>query len=206
MRSEYLNGEYRVLSKQGGYLYLFRSPSCGRQSYIVETDARWVNTPGESYGVIFGVTDNFSQYYLFYVSPDYGEYALFRRAPGGFIVIQPFTPSIAIKHGGQNNHLKVSRSSTQITLEVNHVVLGTWFDAMITGSTSAGIYSNPYSALPTSDARFDNFSMATLNGLSVEQELFNSGKDKLPFVAAEHSNWPSNVDRLPNSILLKLTQ
>lgn len=164
--SEYLNGEYRVLSKNGEYIYVFRSPSCNRENYVVEVDARWVGTPGLSYGIVFGITPGLNQYYLFDVSADFGDFLLARRDPGGFTIIVPPTSSPAINGGGASNHLKVTRSGNQITLEVNRTVLGTWFDSGISGSTGAGVFSNPYIDPPISDARFDNFSIASLPGSS----------------------------------------
>jgi hypothetical protein len=42
--------------------------------------------------------------------------------------------------------------------------LGTWYDGTIGGLTGAGLVTNPYDGIPTSDARFDNFAMVTLPG------------------------------------------
>ncbi len=167
VRVEYLDGEYRILSKNGEYIYIFRSPSCDRESYVVEVDARWVGTPGLSYGIVFGITPDFSQYYLFDVSADFGDFLLARRDPGGFTLVVPPTSSSAIQGGGASNHLKVTRSGGQITLEVNGTVLGAWYDGAIAGPTGAGIFSNPYLDLPISDARFDNFAIVSLPGSSL---------------------------------------
>lgn len=173
VRSEYLGGEYRVLSKNGDYIYLFRSPSCDRANYMVEADARWVDAPGLSYGIVFGITSGFGQYYLFDVSADFRDFLLARRDPSGFTLIMPPTFSSAINGGNASNHLKVTRNGSQITLEVNGTLLGAWFDGGIGGSTGAGIYSNPYTGPPISDARFDNFSMASLpdSGLAVRAAI-----------------------------------
>jgi uncharacterized repeat protein (TIGR01451 family) len=164
VRSEYLNGEYRILTKRTGYFYLFRAPACDRQNYTVEADARWVGTPGASYGLVFGITSGFEQYYLFDINTDYREFDLVRRDPGGFTQIVGPTDSAAINGGTASNHLKVTRNGDQITLEVNGTVLGTWSDGTIGGWTWAGLVTNPYSGNPTSDARFDNFSVVSLAG------------------------------------------
>jgi len=76
VRVEYLGGEYRVLSKNGDYIYLFRAPACPRQNYTVEMDARWVGGTGDSYGLLFGITGNFSQYYMFDMNTDYRMFRL----------------------------------------------------------------------------------------------------------------------------------
>ncbi len=167
VRSEYLNGEYRILTKQAGYLYLFKAPTCGRQDYVVEVDVRWVGSPGSSYGLVFGITANFDQYYLFDMNTDYRQFRLLRRDSGGFTAIVPPTGSMAINGGTANNHLRVTRNGGQMTLEVNGVVLGIWNDSAVVGATGAGIVSSPYSSNPSSDARFDNFSVGNWSESSV---------------------------------------
>jgi hypothetical protein len=166
VRSEYLNGEFRLLTKQSGYFYLFTAPTCARESYVVEVDARWVGTPANSYGLIFGVDAEFNNYYLFDVNTDYQEFRLLRREPGYWYTIVPVTFSSAIKSGNASNHLKTTRRGNQIILEVNGVVLGTWNDSNITGLTYVGIVSSPYTNYPISDARFDNYSVNTLPPVS----------------------------------------
>ncbi len=175
VRSEYLNGEYRVLSKKSGYLYLFRAPTCERQNYSVETDVRWVGTPGSSYGLIFGVTSDFSQYYLFDMNTDLQRYRLYRRSSSGFTQIVPPTwAPVAIHAGTASNHVKVTRNSSQITLEVNGTVLGTWSDYAFIGMSSVGLVSSPYSDIATSDARFDNVRVTSLaSGSTMVQGLNN---------------------------------
>jgi DNA-binding beta-propeller fold protein YncE len=164
VRYEYLGGEYRVLTKQSGYLYLFGAPTCDRLSYVVELDARWSGTPGNSYGIIFGVTSGYDRYYLFDVNTDYQQFRLYRRDPAGFVPIVPPTDSSAIHGGTAANHLKATRDGNSITLEVNGTVLGTWSDGAITGLTGVGLASSPYLDLPASDARFDNFRVTGLPG------------------------------------------
>jgi uncharacterized repeat protein (TIGR01451 family) len=166
VRSEYLNGEFRILTKRAGYIYVFQAPTCDRQNYVVEADARWVGTPGHSYGLGFGITADFGQFYVFDINTDYREFRLRRRDAGGFTTIVPPTYSAAINGGTASNHLKVTRNGDQITLEVNGSVLGTWTDGTITGFTGAGVVSSSYSSNPTSDARFDNFSVISLPGVS----------------------------------------
>jgi len=161
---EYLNGEYRMLSKQAGYFYLVRAPAGDRQSYVVEVDARWDAWHGSSYGLIFGLTSDWSQYYLFDINTDYEQFRLLRRDASGFTVVVPITDTPAINSGAASNHLKVVRNGAQITLEVNGTALGTWFDGTIGGLTRAGLVTNPYSNSPTSDARFDNFAITSLPG------------------------------------------
>lgn len=175
VRFEYLNGEYRILSKQSGYLYIVRAPSCeGFQNYIVEIDARWEGTPGSSYGLIFGVTSGFSQYYLFDINTDYQMYRLYRRDASGFTRIGGGSFG-GIHPGTATNKLKVFREGTEIDLVINDQLMGgTSVDSAITGLTYVGLVSSPYSNTPVSDARFDNFIIFPLSNQRATSEAMNS--------------------------------
>jgi uncharacterized repeat protein (TIGR01451 family) len=162
VRSEYLSGEYRILSKMTGYYYLYGSPSCDRQDYTVEVDARWVDETGFSYGILFGILGDFDQFYLFEVNSDGQFYDLIGVNQMGIYTIMGPTDSLAISPGGVSNHLKVSRTGTQIVLEINGTILGTWDDGNITGLTAVGLVISPYYNAPISDARFDNFTYVNL--------------------------------------------
>jgi hypothetical protein len=96
------------------------------------------------------------------VNTDYQQFQLLRRDPSGFTTLVSATYSAAIHSGTASNHLKVTRSGSNITLEVNGTVLGIWTDSAISGLTGAGIVTNPYSNIPVSDAHFDNFAVTTL--------------------------------------------
>jgi hypothetical protein len=193
-RSEYLNGEFRVLSKQVGYNNLYWAPTCDRQNYVVEVDARWEGTPGSSYGLLFGLTGDFDQYYLFDVNTDNQEYRLMRFDGTDYQQIVPVTSTLSINAGTAINHLRVTRDGDQIALEANGTELGTWTDGNITGLTGAGIVASPYDDNPTSDARFDNFSVirlpdnvATSSGLSEMNPLSNH--------KTNHAKLPKDEDR-----------
>jgi uncharacterized repeat protein (TIGR01451 family) len=166
-RVEYRDGEYRVLTKQSGYLYLFTAPTCPRENYVVESEVRWNESDyGFGYGLIFGVKEDFVEYYYFDVLANDQSYRLWRRDSTGFTLLAGPTGSSDINPGTNSNHLKVTREGDQISLNVNGVDLGTWTDGNITGLTYAGVAATPYGDKPVSDARFDNFSLHTLPGSS----------------------------------------
>ena len=154
---EYLEGEYRILSKDDGYYYLSDSPTCARERYTIEVDARWVGEPGNSYGILIGNNSDFDRLYSFEVNTDFQYFSLYYLDGLNWITIVPWTVSPYINVGLASNHLKLGRNGIQIILEVNGNVLGTWADGNITGPTYTGIMSDPYIDYPTSDARFDNF-------------------------------------------------
>lgn len=155
--SGYVHGEFRVLTKQSGYFYLYRAPTCSRQDYMIEVDARWVGAPGSSYGLLFGMSGDYSQYYLFEINTDYQMYRLLRRDPDGFTVLVPITSGAGISWGTAVNRLKVTRSGSWIELRVNDQYLTELHDTSFSGLTNVGIVSSPYNDMPVSDARFDNF-------------------------------------------------
>jgi hypothetical protein len=164
VRTEYLNGEYRVLTRQSD-VYLFKAPACDRQDYIVEVDARWADTPGRVYGLIFGTGKpewGFKPHYVFEVDTYLRYYFLTQYDELGYATSIAWGFTSAIGYGTASNHLKVTRNGDQITLEVNGTVLGTWLDGTISGSTGAGLMTIPYYLDPVSDARFDNFAVITL--------------------------------------------
>jgi hypothetical protein len=164
----YLSGEYQIRSKRAGYFYLFESPSCRRENYVVEVDARWVGATGSGYGILFGIVGDFDRYYLFDVNTDSQMYRLLYRSPSGWRALVDPTTSGAINRGNETNHLKVIRNGSEITLGVNGTTLRVVNDSRVVGLAGAGIVSQPYDDRPSSDARFDNFSMVywSANGVS----------------------------------------
>ncbi|GAP12416.1 protein containg conserved repeat domain [Longilinea arvoryzae] len=164
--TEYIKGEYRLQAKDPQYIYLIMAPTCKRQNYIVEADARWVNVRGDGYGLLFGLDEGFNNYYLFVVNNDYQEYALFYRGANGYEAIVNWQYS-ALIHNGSSNHLMVTRNGNQITLGINGSVLGTWTDGRVSGLTGVGLFIIPYSNMPNADVRYDNFSVRLLPGGSL---------------------------------------
>jgi uncharacterized repeat protein (TIGR01451 family) len=160
--AQYLNGEYRVQSKQP-YLFLFRSPGCERDNYVVEADMRWDGAASSDIGLLFGVMPNFSQYYFATIDTNYQVYAIFRRNSNGtFSFVAPWAQAGAIRPGTQTNHMKIDRNGSQITLEINGIAVGAWYDGTITGPTRTGVAMAPYEDAPVADARFDNFRVTTI--------------------------------------------
>jgi hypothetical protein len=160
---EYVDGEYRILSKDDSFYYWTDAPTCARENYSIEVDARWEGASGISYGIQLGSNLEFDRLYSFEVSSDYQKFSLYYWDGYDWYPIVPPTVSPFINVGMASNNLKVTRNGVQITLEVNGNVLGTWSDGNITGPTYTGIMSDPYVGSPTSDARFDNFSVTQVN-------------------------------------------
>jgi uncharacterized repeat protein (TIGR01451 family) len=167
--ADYTGGEYRVLSKQP-YLFLFRSPKCALTRYSVEVDMRWAGETGSDLSLIFGLTRDFSQYYLVVINTDYRAFALYRHNPDGtFTVLQaPVYPSPFIQPGNATNHVKITRNGALTDLEVNGQLQAGWIDGAITGPTYAGLAMAPYEDAPVAEARFDNFRITSLDSLGAQ--------------------------------------
>ncbi len=193
---EYLNGEYRILSKVDGYLFLSRSPGCDRENYTVQADIRWDGEIGSSYGLLLGLATDYGYFYLFDINTDYEQFRLLRLDANGWATVVPVTDAPAINSGTASNHLKATRNGTAITLEVNGTVLGTWYDSAISGLTGTGVVAAPYLDVPTSDARFDNFSVTGLPGGGAQprargqaSSLRQSPTQRIPAITATVPSW-----------------
>lgn len=157
---EYVDNEYRILGRSAGLLYRPISPNYLLDTYTVQADIHWWGTPPESlYGLVFGVVQDISQYYLFSVYADTQEYRLHRRlSDGSFVQIVPRTVAAEINTGSAVNHLAVTWDSGQITLMINGVVVNTLTDPVpITGLTGTGIAMSTNLINAAVDARYDDF-------------------------------------------------
>lgn len=159
---EYLDGEYRILTKNDYYkFYYTHAPTCDRENYIVEVDARWVGDPGWHFGIFWDRNMDVNDHrYKFGVDTEYLMYYV--RYFDGVEWHTPvdWTYSPYINGGIASNHLKITKNGPQITLEVNGFVLDTFTDSSFPSRTYTGIFSAPFTGYPTSDARFDNFSVS----------------------------------------------
>lgn len=158
-RVEYLDGEYRTLTKQSGYIFLYQAPACPREDYMVSADMRWAGPQtGALIGLIFGATQDFSRFYYISLATDEYRFYLYRFEPDTVLELaQGFTP--VIRPGTGSNHMTVVRQGSAITLYINYYRMATYQDAAITGLTWTGLALVPYSNVPVVDARFDNFKL-----------------------------------------------
>lgn len=166
VKTEYLDGEYRILSKDPDFYYIFMSPACPRDYYAVEVDARWSNEPGAIYGILFAATAEFEEYMIFYVNTDYQIYSIAHVDADGFTEIAPAAESGAINEGGETNKLQIQWDKGRIKAAVNGVKLGEWAAGTQVKPSYAGVFAGSYLEQSQSDARFDNFSVVTKNGTS----------------------------------------
>ncbi|MCB8966886.1 MAG: hypothetical protein H6660_08300 [Ardenticatenaceae bacterium] len=155
----YINGEYEITTQQAGAVYRPISPNYFLNTYTVEADVHWQGTATDGlYGILFGVVQDVSQYYLFSIYPSTQQYRLLRRAAdGSFVELVPRTTAANILTGNGVNHLAAAWDNGQITLSINGVAVESLTNTAITGLTGAGVGMSPNPAHPAAAVRFDNF-------------------------------------------------
>ncbi len=169
----YVNGEYQVIGKRPGYIYLFQSPACLARDYAVEVEVYWANKRGLSYGLVFGILGEFDQFYMLDISADTQEFQLWRYDGEEFHRIRGnLAPEIREKNG--KNGLKITRyynpsgQADVITIEINRVrieellISNAWEYRMGVGLFSTAAVKGE------AEARFDNFRMAAYPGFSYQ--------------------------------------
>lgn len=169
VHADYMDGEYRVLSKRPGYAYIFLAPTAPRERYAVELDAHWAGSTGQAYGIVFGVKPAFAHYYLLFVNTDYREYVLIRVSGGSAFDISHGIISQLLP-GTASNHLRIVRDGTSIAIEINGQPVAVVEDSHIQGETHVGVAMMPYSGQSSAEARFDNFLLSS-SALAAEDGL-----------------------------------
>jgi uncharacterized repeat protein (TIGR01451 family) len=170
LRWEYLSGEYRMLVRPIES-WAGARPGVRCCSYTVAVDVRNPSGVDGTYGLIFGLSDNWQQFYSFEIGPD-GYYYLWRYDNGNWTSLT-YGYSSSIKTGTGTNRLKVERTSAQIIAYVNNQMLVNTSDAMYTGLRHVGLIASSYDQ-PKVDARYDNFVMCA-PGCSAADSLTEAG-------------------------------
>jgi len=121
-RLEVLNGEYRVLGKQTGYIYVAPAPTCGREAYSVQVDGHWAATTPSEWGLVFGADTGFDRFYFFGINTLQRTYALYRfNADGSMTTLVAPTVSSAVGATTSVNTLTVVRNGTAVALLSNEM-------------------------------------------------------------------------------------
>jgi hypothetical protein len=165
---EYLNGEYRLVSKDTQH-HIGDYPNFQAEAvdYDLLVDVRNATGVFGSYGLIFDVSDDATQYYEFDVASD-GHYGVFRRDPGNWVQLT-VSSSGFINQGTVSNRLKVERNGAMINVYANGQLLTSLSDSTYVGLRHTGVIDFSYDQ-PNVDARFDNFAVYALNcGASAAQ-------------------------------------
>jgi hypothetical protein len=160
-RYEYLDGEYRILRKAEGWSGARPWPNNGPgfkgRDYIVAADVRNETGIYGSYGLIFGMSDDWTRFYTFEIFPN-GTYEIWRGGYGASWRRLTNGSSGSINTGTAPNRLKVERNGSRIRAYANGQLLTSITDGTYTGQTQVGLIVTSYGE-PNVDIRFDDFTV-----------------------------------------------
>jgi hypothetical protein len=150
----YVGGEYQIYLKSAR-LWRVGTPVLSLPArYRVEAVARRAIGQPTSLGLAFDMVPNVPYpFYLFYIDPDYGEYALERRvctslSACDWMTLIDWTFHSAINPLEQRNHLRVDRIGNSIQLYINDVNVNSYIDPEPTAAgRDAGLYAESYDAV-----------------------------------------------------------
>jgi hypothetical protein len=160
--SGYTNGEYQVKFNEAGWRY-FARPGVQATDFIVEVDVRKVSDGYGTYGILVGISDDWSEFYSFEIDPE--GYVRFYTYQYGTWYIQQESWKPSINQGNTTNHLKIVRNGQSIRAWVNNDFEEEymWVSGHeYTGQRYIGLIVSNYDD-PNLDVRFDNFSMEALS-------------------------------------------
>ena len=167
-RLEYVGGEYRLLTKQAGYVYLMGAPTCPRGNQTVEVDLRWVGTPGSDIGLAIEEVGPTGNMYLVLIDVTTTYYVVVRYDPTG----RPAVISNGSTHGSMNtgngtNRLSVDFANGNIRIRNNGWNI-TDFNYQSSSSLAwVGVAAAPNDNQSVVDARFDNFRVVRFAGANM---------------------------------------
>ncbi len=150
-RYGYLNGEYQIQIKDGGWL-AWVTPGMVVSNGRLDVDIRSADSAYGAAGILFGLSADASSYYVYLVDNG-GFYSLQRVDDGGWTDVIPREWSDAIHQDAATNHISIVQQDTVITLRANDETLSTVdIGQNVSGyvGLTAKSYDDPF------DARFDN--------------------------------------------------
>lgn len=172
---EYNNGEYRILVRTTNWA-TGTYPGVQASDYSVTVDLRNPSNVFGSYGIGFGIADDWSSLYTLEIYPD-GWFGIYRVDPSDFQTLFE-AYSLAINQGSATNQIKIERNGAWINAYANGQLLASVIDSTYTGSLYIGlvVVSEDQENL---DIRFDNFKVDPISCKST-QSLENSSVNWMP--------------------------
>lgn len=162
--------EYKIVINSSNS-YAFTYPGVQGSDYTVSASLRNPDTVYGSYGILFGVADNWSTLYSLEIFPDgwYGIYRYSYDAGLGEIVLDKIIKedfSSEIKLGSTVNQLKIDRIDAAIKAYANNQLLASVVDSTYTGNGYIGLIEFSYNQAGV-EIRFDNFRVCPAAGSSL---------------------------------------
>jgi hypothetical protein len=120
--------------------------------YVAAVDVRNAGNYG-SYGILFGGSDDWSQFYVFTIDPE-GNYWLWKKDGDNWTNFNEGY-STYIKTGTDTNRVKIKRDGSEIVAYVNGKIIAGTTDSSFLGEKYWGLIVFSHDQ-PNVDARFDN--------------------------------------------------
>lgn len=157
VRYEYLNSEYRILLKSPE---MWAGARSGFQAsdYVAVVDVRNATGDPGSYGMIFGLSDDWTQFYVFEIDGD-GVYEIWRVVDLYTWRLLAMGFSRFIHPGAATNQLKIQRNGDLIWAYANGQLLKVTEDGNYTEPRSVGLITITSLTQSNVDTRFDNFTI-----------------------------------------------
>ncbi len=154
----YTGGEYRMLLRPTGSGIGAR-PGIQATAYSVTVDVRNQDGRNGSYGIVFGLAQDWSSFYTLEIYPD-GWFGIYRYSQGPVITLaEAYSPYI--NQGTATNEIRIIRNSPAIDAYANGNLLVSVNDSAYTGMRYLGLIVFSYDQ-PNVDARFDNYLVTPL--------------------------------------------
>jgi uncharacterized repeat protein (TIGR01451 family) len=185
----YTGGEYQIWVKNPSW-WAGVTPGAKATDFAAAVSARRASGSGGSYGIIFGINEDWSEFYRFEIGPN--NYRISEYDNGTWTHLRNWTTSNHIRTGTNWNRLKVIREGANIAVYVNNQHLATVTDGSFTGLRRIGLVAvSPSSS--SLDARFDDFSLYPAScGPSAAGVGFEMGEPGI-----HEAPMPPGLDQLP---------
>ena len=151
---EYLGGEYRM-ALHNDYSWLTVRPGAAFADFNLSGEVRNATGIYGSYGLVFGITPDWSQFYSYEIDPE-GNFALFRYDGSWTVIGEGNSP--ALFGGIEKNTLRVEKTATKIELYANGQLIFERVMSTFTEARYVGLIVSTYAEKDV-DARFDNFTL-----------------------------------------------
>jgi uncharacterized repeat protein (TIGR01451 family) len=154
IRWEHIGGEYRILLRNADWWGAARTPGFTASNYVASVDVRNGSGSFGSYGLLFGLSSDWRQMYIFEVYAD-GFFEVWKGNDGGWSLLASGS-SAHIKTGTATNRLRILREGSLIRAYANGHQLAAVSDNSLAGSRYLGLIVTSYDE-PNVDVFFDNF-------------------------------------------------
>ncbi|UCF26844.1 MAG: PD40 domain-containing protein, partial [Chloroflexota bacterium] len=155
---QYIQGEYNITVKNANWSAA-ASPGFQAEDYVVSVDVRNAGNVYGTYGIVFGLAENWSRLYTFEIDPE-GYFGIWRfnDSEGWNLLYVDSSPYINIAEG--INHLKVKRDGAIIEVHANGRLLTTITDGSFLGLSSSGLIATTYDQ-ENLNVFYDNFTVSS---------------------------------------------